>query len=364
MTMTPHRIDNDTPHRIARRPLRAAAIATSAVALTAAGIACHEAHEVPEPEALPTATVSVVSASPERSVGREEAVGTVRPRLRATLEAKVSGRITEMRKEPGEEVRKGEVVAVLDVREIRAKLNQARARFEQAEAERERYTNLLEKDAVTRQEFESIETRYEVAKAGLEEARSILDHARVTAPFDGVVTHKLANEGDLASPGRPIYEVADPSSLRLEVAVPEALSGFVGIGAQIPVRIASATEPVDATVSEIAPAADPNSRTLLVKLDLPDIDGLRSGQFGRALIPTGRTEILRLPEDAVVRRGQLEIVFVADDGHARLRLVKTGKRFGDRVEIVSGLEPGERVVVDGAENLLDGQPIEVTEVRS
>ena len=362
--MTTYRIDQDTPPRVTRRPLRAASIATAAVALTAAGIACHEAHEVPEPEALPSATVRVITVSAEGSVGREEAVGTVRPRLRATLEAKVSGRITELRKEPGDRVRKGEVVAVLDVREIRAKLGQARARFEQAKAERSRYAKLLEKDAVTRQEFESIETRYEVAKAGLEEAQSILDYARVTAPIDGVVTHKLANEGDLASPGRPIYEVADPGSLRLEVAVPEALSGFVGIGAQIPVRVASAAEPVDATVSEIAPASDPNSRTLLVKLDLPDIEGLRSGQFGRALIPTGRTEILRLPEDALVRRGQLEIVFVADEGHARMRLVKTGKRFGDRVEVVSGLEPGERVVIEGAENLLDGQPIEVTEARS
>lgn len=346
-----------TPKVARRRPLRAIAIAVAAV--TAAGYACHEEHTLPEPEALPPANVSVVTAAAEGSVGREEAVGTVRPRLRATLEAKVSGRIAQLKKKPGDKVAKGEVVAVLDVQEIRAKLNQARAMFEQARAERDRYAKLLEKDAVTRQEFESIDTRFEVAKASVQEAQSILSYAQVTAPIDGVVTHKLANEGDLASPGRPIYEVADPGSLRLEVAVPEALSGFVGIGTQIPVKLADATEPVDATVSEIAPAADPNSRTLLVKLDLPDVDGLRSGQFGRALIPTGRTEILRLPEAAIIRRGQLEIVFVVNDGRAQLRLIKTGKRFGDRVEVVSGLEPGERVIIDGAENLLDGQPVNV-----
>lgn len=364
MNMTSRTTNNDTLRSIPRRPIRAASIAVAAVAATAVGFACHEAPQPPEPETLPTATVHVVAASSEGSVGREEAVGTVRPRLRATLEAKVSGRITQLKKQPGDPVRKGEVVAILDVQEIKAKLGQARARFEQARAERDRYAKLLEKDAVTRQEFESIRTQYEVARAGLEEVQSVLDYARVTAPIDGVVTHKLANEGDLASPGRPIYEVADPGSLRLEVAVPEALSGFIGIGAQIPVRVAGAREPIDATVSEIAPAADPNSRTLLVKLDLPEVEGLRSGQFGRALIPTGRTEILWLPESAVVRRGQLELVFVADQGHAQLRLIKTGKRIGDRVQVVSGLEPGEQVVVDGAEKLLDGQPIEISEARS
>jgi len=330
-----------------------------AAAMLASGPACHREHELPPAEELPTAAVRTLEVRAEGSVGREDAVGTVRPRLRATLEAKVSGRITELRKEPGDRVNKGEVVAILDVEEIRAKLNQARARFSQAESERERYERLLDKNAVTRQEYESVLARYEVARASVEEAQSVLAYARVTAPIDGVVTHKLANVGDLASPGRPIYEVADPGSLRLEASVPEALSGFLAIGTLVPVRFASLEEPVTATVSEIAPAADPNSRTLTVKLDLPPVDGLRSGQFGRALIPTGRTEILRLPGNAIFRRGQLEFVFVADAGHARLRLIQTGKRFGDRIEVVSGLEPGEKVIVEGAEELVDGQPIEV-----
>lgn len=330
-----------------------------AVAATAGAFACHEEHGPPPAESLPTATVETIEVSPEGSVGREEAVGTVRPRLRATLEAKVSGRITDLRKKPGDEVKKGEVVAILDVQEIRAKLSQARAMFEQAKSELQRYQKLLQKDAVTQQEFEGVQARYEVARASVEEAESILAYARVTAPIDGVVTHKLANVGDLASPGRPIYEVADPGSLRLEAAVPEALSGFLAIGKVIPVRVATLEEPVEGIISEIAPAADPNSRTLLVKLDLPPVDGLRSGQFGRALVPTGRTEIIRLPEDAILRRGQLELVFVAEDGRARLRLIKTGKRFGDRVEVVSGLESGEAVITKGAEKLVDGQPIEV-----
>lgn len=345
--------------RAARRPGRPLRWAVVAAAAAVGAFACQEEHLPPSAEALPTASVTTLTVSAEGSVGREEAVGTVRPRLRATLEAKVSGRITQLKKEPGDRVQKGEVVAILDVQEIRAKLAQAQAMFGQAKTELERYTKLLEKNAVTRQEFDAVQARYEVAKASVDEAESILAYARVTAPIDGVVTHKLANVGDLASPGRPIYEVADPGSLRLEAAVPEALSGFLGVGTVIPVRVASSTERLEGTVSEIAPAADPNSRTLLVKIDLPDVEGLRSGQFGRALVPTGRTEILRLPESAILRRGQLELVFVAESGHARLRLIKTGKRFNDRVEVVSGLEAGEVVVVEGADQLVDGQPIEV-----
>ncbi|HEU0011459.1 MAG TPA: efflux RND transporter periplasmic adaptor subunit, partial [Verrucomicrobiae bacterium] len=111
-------------------------------------------------------------------------------------------------------------------------------------------------------------------------------------------------------------------------------------------------------VSEIAPVADPASRTFNVKLDLPANAGLRAGQFARVTIPVGETRALRLPLSAVVQRGQMELVFVAENRHAQLRLVKTGKRIGNAVELVSGVTVGEQVVVEGASRLRDGQPIE------
>ena len=109
--------------------------------------------------------------------------------------------------------------------------------------------------------------------------------------------------------------------------------------------------------SEIAPAADSASRTFLVKLDLQGTTGLRAGQFGRVAMPVGETSALRGPASAVVQRGQMEIVFVVSDGKAQLRLVKTGKRIGDEVELVSGVSAGEKVVVEGATGLADGQPL-------
>jgi len=125
------------------------------------------------------------------------------------------------------------------------------------------------------------------------------------------------------------------------------------------VRVAALTNEIPATVSEIAPAADPNSRTFRVKLDLPPTPGLRLGQFGRVTVPLNEVASVRIPATAVVVRGQMEIVFVVESQKAQLRLVKTGKRLGDEWEVVSGLNAGESIVVDGAASLSDGQPVEV-----
>lgn len=335
-------------------------ISVSAVLLGtgAFAVACAAEHHPPEhSEPLPTAKVETQVVTAMGLQGQEAVVGTVRAKLRATLEAKVSGRIRRLSVAVGQRVKRGQVVAELDVKEIRAKLAKAQAVLKQAEADRDRYQRLLKKKSVTQAEFEGVQARYSVAVATVTEVESILAYARVTAPFDGVVTHKLADVGDLASPGRPIVEIEDPSQLRFEAAVPDALSRFVGLGAELPVRVASIETPLTGTVSELAPAADPNSRTRLVKIDLPAQDNLRAGQFGRTLVPTGRTRVLRIPTSAVVRRGQLEIVFVAADNVATLRLVKTGKVVGELVEVVSGLDSGETIVVSDPSRLRDGQPI-------
>ena len=111
------------------------------------------------------------------------------------------------------------------------------------------------------------------------------------------------------------------------------------------------------TVSEISPVADAASRTFLVKLDLPDDAGLRPGQFGRVAVPVAEVKLLLVPRQEVLKRGQIEAVFVVRQGHAMLRLVKTGKLIGDKTEILSGLEPGDPVVTSDASQLTDGQPV-------
>lgn len=321
-------------------------------------IACHTESHLPPAESLPAARVETMVVKTEALNASEAVAGTVRARLQSTLEAKLPGRIRAIRVKVGDDVKRGQIVAELEAREVEARLRQAEAVLAQAKADLDRYTALYNQKASTRQELESVRTRHAVAVASVNEAKSMLAEATVRAPFDGVITQDLADVGDLATPGRPILAIEAPGALRLEVAVSEALVGFVEVGQSVPVQLGEAIE-VTGTVGEVAPSADPNSRTFLVKIDLPEREGIRTGQFGRALLPTRQAEILRLPVEAVVRRGQLEIVFVVEDLKARLRLVKTGKRFGDRVEVVSGLNSGETVVIEGATSLLDGQPVEV-----
>lgn len=310
----------------------------------------------PVPGNPPVAAVRLQSVEARPHIATEEVVGTVAPKLRAVLEAKVSGRIDTMQVVPGQHVKAGELLAQLNVREIQARLDQAVAVREQAGSDLKRFTELMAKGAVAKQEYEAALSRARVARGAAIEAETMLGYAKIVAPFDGVITRKLADVGDLASPGKPLLEMEDPAALRLEAGVPDAIIGRVEPGAKLGVRVGS--NAIEGTVGEIAPAADPNSRTSLVKLDLPPAPGLRAGQFGRVSIPVSETNVLRVPVSAVIQNGQMELVFVAINNHAQLRLVKTGKRIGNEIEVLSGVDAGEQVVTGGAAGLVDGQPIE------
>ncbi|MCL5097606.1 MAG: efflux RND transporter periplasmic adaptor subunit [Candidatus Omnitrophica bacterium] len=328
-----------------------------ALALAALVAGCHKEAPKPPAESLPTATVELMPVQNKTYQAMEEVLGTVRPKLHATLEAKISGRIQTMPVVFGQSVKAGDLIAQLEVGEIQAKLTQAKAMLDQAEGDFKRYENLLKGKAVTQQEFDGIQARYRVAAASVKEAETMLGYATVTAPFNGMIARKLSDVGDLATPGRPLVELEDPAGLRLEANVPEGLIGSVHLEAKRPVRVEAVTNELEGVVREIAPSADPNSRTFSVKFDLPAAPGLRSGQFGRVVLPVGETTLPRVPISAVVRRGQMEIVFVAIDNKAQLRLVKTGKRIGDEVELLSGVQAGDKVVVKGAATLIDGQPL-------
>ncbi|MFO1511847.1 MAG: efflux RND transporter periplasmic adaptor subunit [Verrucomicrobiota bacterium] len=329
-----------------------------AVGLAVVLAGCGRKSEHSQAPVLPTATVHVELVQSKTRVATEEVVGTVRAKLRSVIEAKVSGRIEQLLVVPGQQVKAGEQLVVVDAREVQARYDQAVALRQQAEADLKRLTTLFEQKILSQAEFDNAQARARVAIAGVAEAETMLGYTKVTAPFAGVITRKHADVGDLATPGKPLLEMEDSTALRLEADVPEAVVGKLTLGDKLPVRISAVGKELEGVVSEIAPAADPNSRTFLVKLDLPSTAGLRAGQFGRVAMPVGETTALRVPTSAVVQRGQMEIVFIVIDGKAQLRLVKTGKRIGGEVELVSGVSAGEKIVVENVGGLLDGQPVE------
>jgi RND family efflux transporter MFP subunit len=330
------------------------------VLLTAAVLAgCRQTAAPPVADNLPPSTVRVQTVESKSRVATEDVVGTVRARLHSVIEAKISGRIEKMLVVPGQNVKTGELLVSLDARETQAQYDRVLAVRQQAENDLKRATDLMQQKILAQSEFDNVQSKFRVADAAAKEVETLLGYTKVVAPFDGVITRKYADVGDLASPGKALLEMEDARDLRLEADVPEAVIGHLALGDKLAVRISGVSNELEGVVGEIAPAADSNSRTFLVKLDLPAAPGLRAGQFGRAAMPVGETSALRVPAAAVVQRGQMELVFVAVNGHAQLRIVKTGKRIGDEVELVSGVDAGESVVVDGTAHLMDGQPLTV-----
>jgi RND family efflux transporter MFP subunit len=338
------------------------AISIAALGAMLLGAGCgHQPPPAPAEPNLPAAKVRVTTVRSLPRLATEEVVGTVRPRLSAVLAAKVSGTIAQMLAAPGQSVQSNQLLVVIEAREIQARLDQAQAVREQTQKDLERFRTLLAQNALTQQEFDAAQSRWRVAEAGVTEAQTMLGYTKVHAPFQGLVTAKRADVGDLTTPGRPLLEMEDPTALRLEADVPEALLDKIKLQDKLAVQVPSAKTALSAIVSEIAPAADPASRTFRVKLDLLAAAGLRSGQFGRVLVPVAEVKALRVPTAAVLLRGQMEIAFVVAGGKAQLRLIKTGKRLGAETEVVSGLNEGERLVIEGAAPLLDGQPVEAKE---
>jgi len=316
-----------------------------------------------------------------------EVVGTVRARVSATVSARIPGSIAELRVREGDRVSKGQLLARLDALEnaanaagaiagiddARQALDEAISRRKLADATFERYRNLFDEQAVTRQEFDVRKSEQELASQGVKRAEARLAQARegsraaatmagytrIVAPISGIITSKQADLGSSVFPAQPLLTIEDRGSYQLELAVPESIAARVKPGTSVLVSLDTTGDSFDTRISEVVPAADPASRTFIAKIAL-DRKGLRSGMFGRGAISLGSsTNSLLVPKKAVVEQGALTSLWVVGkDGIARMRLVKVGRTVADRVEILSGLSDGEQVAVSGLEKVSEGARVE------
>ncbi len=316
-------------------------------------------HEQPPP--LPPVKAHVQTVSLTRTRPQVELVATIQAVQQAAVAAKVTGTITELPVVLGMRVNKGDLLLKISAEEISARVRQAQAQLAQAERNLARERKLLKRSAATRETVKNMEDMLAVARAAFEEARTMLGYTTIRAPFAGVITRKLVTSGDLATPGTPLIKLENDSRLQAVTGVPESLIALLGKGDRLTVHIPAARATVSGTVAEIAPAADPLSRTAPVKIDLESNAALRTGQFARVVLPVEPATTLLVPAGAVVAAGQMDKVFVLEEGRAVLRLVRTGGRDGDRVEILAGLRPGEEIIVDNNTLLVSGQPIEAVQ---
>jgi RND family efflux transporter MFP subunit len=230
----------------------------------------------------------------------------------------------------------------------------SRQEFDGAES---RYKAALASERALQAKKKQIEARGQQARSQQESAQTYFSYSRVVSPTDGVVTAKSVDAGTVVMPGTPLITVEDPSRLRLEASVPEHLIAKVKLGMSVAVEAGGGK--FDGQVSEIVPAADAATRTFLVKVSLPRDCACRSGEYGTASFPIGEKKRLSVPCQAVVERGQLDGLFVANpQGILEFRLVKTGKKLGERVEILSGLAEGDRVAVSQVSQLREGARVE------
>jgi len=367
------------------------------------------------PEAPPVRGVSVGTLVPQEIQEATEAPGTVKSRTTTTLSSKMVGRILAMTVQEGAEVTVGQLLVELDAQDILAQLRRAEAGLREAEAavseadrtiaavtaarvaaesQRDlaattlaRYQQLLDRKSVAPQEYDQVAARHkaaaadvdrvvaegqvaqarrqqalariESAKAEIAAVQVMRGYAKIVAPMAGVVVAKQADVGALAAPGAPLLTLEDGQRYWLDAAVPESLLPAVHRGQSLRIAVEAAGLATTAIVGEILPAADPATRTALVRLALPAKRGLRSGLFGRVWIPAGRRQILQVPARAVVDRGQLQGVYVVgSDRIARFRLIRTGATRPGGVEVLSGLGAGEQVVLTGVERVQDGARIE------
>lgn len=359
--------------------------------LASAGAALAGCHSAAPGRSAPTQTeqARVVESLQQQSSVTVHATGTLHARQTAVISAQVIGRVEEVRVREGDTVHTGQTLAVLDDATLRAATDQAQAAVKAAENQQAaaqtnadlaastlaRYQQLQAQKSVSPQELDEVARRAEgsraqvdalrsaavAAKAQESSARAMLAYTRVTAPFAGIVTARMADPGTLASPGVPLLQIDSAGPLQLQATVDESALSAIRKGMKINVSIDAAPSLAPAgTVAEIVPAADPASHSFLVKIDLPPSSQLRAGMYATAAIVTGHRTAIVAPPSAVVMRGSLPCAYVLDgNGIAQLRYVTLGAQEGNMVEILSGLSAREKLVDDPGDRELAGKRIQI-----
>lgn len=315
----------------------------------------------PRLRALPEDAETVVVQAVQVPV-TETAVGTVHPVHRVSVGSKLLARVTKMHVEKaGKAVKAGDLLAELDDADLRARLAEAQAALtaataarDQAEVDVGRVRTLYEKRVEPKAALDAAETKLRTSEAAVarsqqavEGARARLDYAKVIAPIGGVVIDKHAEQGDLVSPGQVLVTLYDPGRMQLVARVREGLAAKLEPGQVVRVEIEALDLDCSGQIDQIVPEAEALSRVFEVRVSGPCPPGAYAGMFGRLHVPVGAHEELRIPDEAVLRVGQVETVFVVAEGDTLVRrFVQTGRRTDGDVEVLSGLVEGERILAD------------------
>jgi len=352
-------------------------IIISLVILSALTAGCtsnkEKASEVPQVSGVEVKTVNNSSVDEFY-----ETSATVKSKTVSVVSSMVMGEITSLRVKEGDRVSRGQLLLTIDNREASQKalgaqagVNEALKGAEEANQNRQltnktyqRYEKLYKENVLTKQEFDQISTQKQVtelqyqralqgvnrARAGLGEVGVYRSYSRVTAPISGIVVEKNIDLGSMAVSGQPLLTIETPSNLELVANINESMINKIKVGTLV--YIESEGKNIKSKITSVISSVDPMTRTFRVKIALT---GLNSGQYVKIKIPVAKKEAIVVPQKAVVQKGQLTGVYTVDEKNIiSYRLIRTGKTFGDSVEVLSGLNNGDKVITSGVEKAIDG----------
>jgi RND family efflux transporter MFP subunit len=339
---------------------------TLVLALVPAALAACTRSDGGPHESGPPVAVRVVAVTPKHEPGRLPLAGELVSTRRAEIASKIAGRIVAFPVTEGTRVRRGDLLVRLDSPEMVSALEQskagedaARQEMEVASRQADRMRRLARAEVVTPRDLELTELAETGARAGYERARSMtemaeanLGYASLRADHDGVVVRRLAREGDLATPGRPLLILEDETGKEIRVTLPAPPPWTVRAGDAAVVTLPGVSDPLAATVTRVAPSAD--HYTLEAYLSAPGVDVPTGTFLDVALVSPESTDALRVPDEALIHRGPLTGVFAVHDGRAVLRWL----RFSPDGRVLAGLDPGDSVVVAPPADLEDGERVE------
>jgi RND family efflux transporter MFP subunit len=385
-------------------------IGTIAVSLAAGLSACGGREQVPEAKPQAPAAVTVAPVLAIDTTERLEAGGVLAAQESASVSSRIVATIVEVRVKAGDHVRAGDVLVTLDAQDVTERTSQARAsavaaekalaqaRTEQSAAEAEhrlaaawqkRIGALHARNSATDQERDEAEARLSAAaarvsgaEAGIEGAEARLASERaalgvaaatesftaVRAPFNGLVTERLIDPGNLAAPGVPLLRIESDGARQVVVRVDEARAAYVHAGDRVRVLIDAVVDSlaedngIEGVVAEVARAIGADQRAFTVKVTVPSTVTARSGSFSRVVFRGAPRRALVVPGRAIQRHGQVSSVYVVQGGVARLRLIQAGAASSDGVEVLAGLDAGESIVTSPLTQLVDGAKVAIESV--